>query len=65
MNNENPQTDPSWDYYILWHKIFQAKFKLEKMLSYISEIEYATEETDKSVDADLAVITNLLKTAND
>ncbi len=65
MNNENlsniPQPDPAWDYYIIWHKLFQTKFKLEKLMKYVAEIEEADIDSNNNVNEDLAEIINLLE----
>ncbi len=64
MNNEDldiPQPDPDWDYYILWHKLFKAKYKLEKLLKYVAQIESANTDSDQNVNEDLVEIINLLE----
>jgi len=57
-----PEPDPAWDYYIEWHKLAQAKAKLENLMAYLAEQEDATEETDEISRNDLQKILDLLDT---
>lgn len=69
MNSENleitnniPEPDPDWDYYIIWHKLFKAKYKIEKLMKFVGEIENSTRESDQSIDQDLIEIVEVLET---
>ena len=65
MNNENlehiPQPDPTWDYYITWHKLFKAKSHLEKLIKYVGQFEDAEPEVDEQVEADVILIIKYLE----
>lgn len=61
MNNENiPQPDPSWDYYLTYHRLLKAKSQLNQLIKDISELESATTESDQSINEDLFDLTSLL-----
>ncbi|WGV23453.1 hypothetical protein [Halotia branconii] len=66
MNNEDlssiPQPDPSWYYYILWHKLFKAKFKLEQLIKFVGDIEEPNAESHEAINEDLLELVNLLET---
>ncbi|HYX18778.1 MAG TPA: hypothetical protein VE944_31300 [Nostoc sp.] len=65
MNNEEylniPQPDPSWDYYLTYHRLLKARAELNKLIQDISELELATDESDKSINEDLFDLTSLLE----
>ncbi|MEH2123091.1 hypothetical protein [Nostoc sp.] len=65
MNNEEnlniPHPDPSWDYYIEWHKLIRAKAQLDKLIEFISKVENATEDTQEILMKDLHTITVTLE----
>ena len=64
MNEENlniSQPDPSWDYYITWHKLFKAKAHLEKLIKYVGQFEEAETSIDEQIESDLVVIHKLLQ----
>ncbi|MEH2050907.1 hypothetical protein [Nostoc sp.] len=63
MSNENldiPQPDPSWDYYLTYHRLLKAKSQLNQLIKDISELELASPESDQSINEDLFDLTNLL-----
>nr|WP_322708840.1 hypothetical protein [Nostoc sp. ChiSLP03a] len=61
MNNNIPQPDPTWDYYIEWHKLIRAKAQLDKLIEFISKVENATEETQEILIKDLQSLTDTLE----
>ncbi|BAY16904.1 hypothetical protein NIES21_27380 [Anabaenopsis circularis NIES-21] len=67
MSSENPQTtnnipqpDPTWDYYIIWHKLFKAKNHLDKLVAEIAPIEYSSTAIDQGINNDLDAIIGIL-----
>lgn len=66
MNNENitnkiPQPDPSWDYYLTWHKLFKAKSHLEELILYVGQFESEEVEINERIESDLFMITRYLQ----
>lgn len=64
MSNENldiPEPDPSWDYYLTYHRLLKAKSQLNQLIKDISELELATAESDQSINEDLFDLTSLLE----
>ncbi|MFN6484030.1 MULTISPECIES: hypothetical protein [unclassified Nostoc] len=65
MNNQEnldiPHPDPSWDYYLIYHRLLKAKYELDKLIHCISEIESATDESDNSINEDLFDLVSLLE----
>ncbi|MDZ8089038.1 MAG: hypothetical protein RMY16_26330 [Nostoc sp. DedQUE12b] len=61
MNNNIPEPDPTWDYYIEWHKLIKAKAQLDKLIEFISKVENATEETQKILVKHLHSISDTLE----
>lgn len=55
-----PQPDPSWDYYLTYHRLLKAKSQLNQLIKDISELELATAESDQSINEDLFDLTSLL-----
>ncbi|MDZ8067754.1 MAG: hypothetical protein RMY64_19380 [Nostoc sp. DedQUE08] len=56
-----PEPDPTWDYYIEWHKLIRAKTQLDKLIEFISKVENATEETQEILIKDLQSLTDTLE----
>ncbi|MDZ8085596.1 MAG: hypothetical protein RMY16_08370 [Nostoc sp. DedQUE12b] len=56
-----PEADPTWDYYIEWHKLIRAKAQLDKLIEFISKVENATEETQEILVKDLHSLTDTLE----
>ncbi|WP_445629074.1 hypothetical protein [Nostoc sp. DSM 114167] len=61
MTNNITQPDPSWDYYIEWHKLLRAKAQLENLIEFISKCENATEDTQEILQQDAAIIITTLE----
>nr|WP_322711764.1 hypothetical protein [Nostoc sp. ChiSLP03a]MDZ8213007.1 hypothetical protein [Nostoc sp. ChiSLP03a] len=61
MTNNIPHPDPTWDYYIEWHKLIRAKAQLDKLIEFISKVENATEETQEILVKDLHLLTDTLE----
>jgi hypothetical protein len=66
MNEENitnkiPEPDPSWDYYLTYHKLLKAKAQLNQLINDISELEFSSAESDESINEDLFDLTSLLE----
>lgn len=59
--NSIPHPDPSWDYYIEWHKLIRAKAQLDKLIEFISKVENATEDTQEILITDLQAITDTIE----
>ncbi|MBD2415069.1 hypothetical protein FACHB389_15015 [Nostoc calcicola FACHB-389] len=59
--NEIPQPEPQSDYYITWHKLYQAKYYLDKLVNYVADAEDSNTETDEEIEADLVKIISLLQ----
>ncbi|MEH2263833.1 hypothetical protein [Nostoc sp.] len=58
-NEENlniPQPDPSWDYYIEWHKLIRANAQLKELIEFISKIENAREDVQEILRQDISKI---------
>jgi len=64
MNNEEnldiPHPDPSWDYYITYHRLLKAKSQLNQLIKDISEIKSSSAESDKFINDDLFDLFNFL-----
>lgn len=61
-NNENtPEPDPAWDYYIQYHTLIKAKSQLETLIMFIRKVETSTEHTQEILQQDLQEITNTLE----
>jgi hypothetical protein len=60
MNNI-PPSDFSWDYYIHYHRLLRAKSKLQELIQWLAEINYATDELDTSLDDDLVAIIKIIE----
>lgn len=56
--NNIPDPDPAWDYYIVWHSLHHIKAKIDAALKIIGKSEDAKPEID-------ALIKNLLAPASD
>ncbi|MDZ8134374.1 MAG: hypothetical protein RM049_03620 [Nostoc sp. DedQUE04] len=61
MTNNIPHPDPTWDYYIEWHKLIRAKAQLDKLIEFISKVENATEDTQEILIKDLHSLTDTLE----
>jgi hypothetical protein len=65
MNNEEnlniPQPDPSWDYYIEWHKLIKANAQLKELIEFMSKVENATEDAQEILQQDILKILATLK----
>lgn len=66
MTNENenfPQPDPSWDYYITWHTLLKAKSRLDTLIKEISEFEEESATQNEYFEEQLSkIIANLNST---
>ena len=56
-----PQPDPSWDYYLTWHKLFKAKSHLEELIHYVGQFESEEVEINERIESDLFMITRYLQ----
>ncbi|MBN3959238.1 hypothetical protein [Nostoc sp. NMS8] len=56
-----PEPNPSWDYYITWHKLLKAKFHLDDLMEYISKLEEASADSNEVVEEDLSKIIRILE----
>jgi hypothetical protein len=61
MNIDISPPDPSWDYYIHYHKLLRAKSKIEELTQWLAEFDMATDESDASLDDDLLAIIKVLE----
>ncbi|MEH2266916.1 MAG: hypothetical protein V7K68_00545 [Nostoc sp.] len=66
MNNENttndiPQPDPTWDYYLTWHKLFKAKSHLAELIQYVGRFESEETEINERIESDLVEIIRSLQ----
>jgi hypothetical protein len=61
MNNDISPPDPSWDYYIHYHRLLAAKSKLQDLIEWLSEINLGTDEIDGSLDDDLVEIIKIIE----
>lgn len=65
MSDENldhiPQPDPSWDYYLTYHKLLKAQAQLNQLIKDISELEISSTESDESINEDLFDLIALLE----
>ncbi|MHC5740249.1 hypothetical protein [Nostoc sp.] len=63
MNDENldiPQPDPSWDYYLTYHRLIKAKSQLNQLIKDISELEASSADSDELINENLFDLTSLL-----
>lgn len=59
--NDIPPPDPSWDYYLHYHKLLRAKSKLQDLIQWLAESGCATDEFDALLDDDLVAIIKVLE----
>ncbi|MHC5675349.1 hypothetical protein [Nostoc sp.] len=59
--NNIPQPDPAWDYYLTYHKLLKAKAQLNQLINDIKELESASVESDESINKDLVDLISLIK----
>ncbi|MFN6485993.1 MULTISPECIES: hypothetical protein [unclassified Nostoc] len=60
-SNNIAEPDPSWDYYITYHKLLKGKFHLDELIKYISKFEEASTETNEFFEKDLSTILRILE----
>lgn len=58
--NDYPVPDPNWDYSNPYHRMQQARKKLEEAIAQISEAEEATPDYDRILEGKLYEIRELL-----
>ncbi|MEH1817311.1 MAG: hypothetical protein V7L09_33610 [Nostoc sp.] len=59
--NEIPQPDPSWDYYLTYHRLLKAKHEMDKLIHFVSNLESATAGLDESINEYLFNLTSFLE----
>ncbi|WP_445631576.1 hypothetical protein [Nostoc sp. DSM 114167] len=55
-----PEPDPSWDYYVTWHKLLKAKSQLDKLIKDVSEYEEETVTQNEYFEEQLSKILKIL-----
>ncbi|MEH2260731.1 hypothetical protein [Nostoc sp.] len=56
-----PEPDPTWDYYLTYHKLLKAEAQLNQLINYIKELESASSESDESINEDLFDLVQFLE----
>ncbi|MEH1785898.1 MAG: hypothetical protein V7L23_10030 [Nostoc sp.] len=52
--------DPTWDYYLTWHKLFKANSHLKELIQYIGQFENEEAGINERIKQDLSFINDLL-----
>ena len=55
-DNFIPEPDPSWDYYLTYHTLIKAKFKLDKLIKEVSQFEEASVTQDEYITEHLSKV---------
>ncbi|MDZ7970863.1 MAG: hypothetical protein RM368_39080 [Nostoc sp. DedSLP03] len=58
--SNTPEPDPSWDYYITWHKLLKAKSQLDELIKNVSEYEIETVTQNEYFEEQLSKILKIL-----
>jgi hypothetical protein len=51
-----PAPDPAWDYYLVWEHLNGVKDKINELIAFVSEQEYANEVTDTLIKGNIIEI---------
>lgn len=63
IENNIPEPEPSWDYYLTFHKLLKAQSNLEKLISYVRNLEDSvfSDDLNESINEDLFDISSILE----